>query len=38
MTGPKNARGETTWGGLAKEVRYWGEWVLKKALFRVFSG
>jgi len=30
MTGPKNARGETTWGGLAKEVRYWGEWVLKK--------
>jgi len=22
--------GETTWGGLAKEVRYWGEWVLKK--------
>jgi len=30
MTGPKNARGETTWGGLANEVRYWGEWVLKK--------
>jgi len=30
MTGPKNARGETTWGGLAKEVRYWGEWVLQK--------
>jgi putative DNA methylase len=30
MTGPNNARGETTWGGLAKEVRYWGEWVLKK--------
>ncbi|MBI4528435.1 MAG: DUF1156 domain-containing protein [Deltaproteobacteria bacterium] len=30
MTGPKNAKGETTWGGLAKEVRYWGEWVLKK--------
>jgi putative DNA methylase len=29
-TGPKDARGETTWGGLAKEVRYWGEWVLKK--------
>jgi putative DNA methylase len=31
MTGPKNERGETTWGGLAKEVRYWGEWVLKQA-------
>ncbi|HOL04926.1 MAG TPA: DUF1156 domain-containing protein [Syntrophorhabdaceae bacterium] len=30
MTGPKNAKGETTWGGLANEVRYWGEWVLKK--------
>jgi len=30
MTGPKNSKGETTWGGLAKEVRYWGEWVLKK--------
>jgi putative DNA methylase len=28
MSGPKNARGETTWGGLAEEVRYWGEWVL----------
>jgi putative DNA methylase len=30
MSGPKNANGETTSGGLAKEVRYWGEWVLKK--------
>jgi putative DNA methylase len=30
MTGPKNAKGETTWGGLADEIRYWGEWVLKK--------
>lgn len=30
MNGPKNAKGETTWGGLADEVRYWGEWVLKK--------
>jgi putative DNA methylase len=30
MTGPTNDRNETTWGGLAKEVRYWGEWVLKK--------
>ena len=30
MTGPKNAKGETSWGGLANEVRYWGEWVLKK--------
>jgi putative DNA methylase len=30
MTGPKNERGETTWGGLAPEVSYWGRWVLKK--------
>jgi putative DNA methylase len=30
MTGPTNAKNETTWGGLAKEVRYWGEWVLKQ--------
>ena len=30
MTGPKNAKGETTWGGLAEEIRYWGEWVLEK--------
>jgi putative DNA methylase len=30
MTGSKNERGESTWGGLAEEVRYWGHWVLKK--------
>jgi len=30
MTGPKSAKGETTWGGLAEEVRYWGNWVLGK--------
>jgi putative DNA methylase len=30
MSGPKNDKGETTWGGLAEEVRYWGEWVLNK--------
>jgi putative DNA methylase len=30
MTGPKNAAGEPTWGGLADEVRYWGNWVLGK--------
>lgn len=30
MTGAKNAKGETTWGGLAEEVRYWGNWVLEK--------
>ena len=30
MTGPKNKKGETTWGGLAEEVRYWGNWVLEK--------
>ena len=29
MTGPKNDHGEMTWGGLAKEVRYWGDQVLK---------
>lgn len=29
MTGPKNANGETTWGGLADEVRYWGNRVLE---------
>lgn len=31
MTGPKNEKGETTWGGLAEEVRFWGDWVLTKA-------
>lgn len=30
MTGPRNAKGETTWGGLAEEVRYWGNWVLDR--------
>ena len=30
MTGSKNAKGETTWGGLAEEVRHWGDWVLQK--------
>ena len=30
MTGPKDERGEPTWGGLADEVRYWGEWVLRR--------
>jgi putative DNA methylase len=30
MTGPKNDKGETTWGVIADEVNYWGEWVLKK--------
>ncbi len=30
MTGPKNAQGETTWGGLSAEVRYWGNWVLDR--------
>lgn len=28
MTGPKNAKGEATWGGLAKELHYWGKLVL----------
>jgi putative DNA methylase len=30
MTGPKNTRGEMTWGGLAAEMRHWGTWVLNK--------
>ena len=30
MTGPPGPDGKPTWGGLAAEVRYWGEWVLKK--------
>jgi putative DNA methylase len=30
MIGAKNLKGETTWGGLAEEVRYWGNWVLQK--------
>jgi putative DNA methylase len=30
MAGPKNANGEPTWGGLAEEVRYWGNWVLDR--------
>jgi putative DNA methylase len=30
MTGPKNEKGETTWGSLPEEVRYWGNWVLGK--------
>jgi putative DNA methylase len=29
MTGPKN-HDETTWGGLAAEIRYWGNWILEK--------
>jgi putative DNA methylase len=30
MTGPKYEKSENTWGGLAEEVRYWGNWVLEK--------
>ena len=30
MTGPVDADGRPTWGGLAKEVEYWGKWVLEK--------
>jgi putative DNA methylase len=35
MTGPKNAQGGTTWGGLAEEVRYWGNWVLKQVKLEI---
>jgi len=30
MTGPNNGREKPTWGGLAAEVRYWGNWVLNR--------
>lgn len=30
-TGPKNKNGQTTWGGLANEVRHWGKWLLDAA-------
>lgn len=30
MTGPVDERNQPTWGGLAKEVQYWGNWVLKQ--------
>jgi putative DNA methylase len=30
MIGTKNSKGENTWGGLAEEVRYWGNQVLQK--------
>ncbi|MEW6199183.1 MAG: DUF1156 domain-containing protein [Planctomycetota bacterium] len=31
MTGPRQAGGlSSTWGGLAEEVRYWGNWVLER--------
>ncbi|MHC4234577.1 MAG: hypothetical protein ACYSUQ_05630, partial [Planctomycetota bacterium] len=30
ITGPKNAKGETAWGGLADKVGYWGNWMLEK--------
>jgi putative DNA methylase len=30
MTGPKNGKGESTWGGLTSEVRYWGNWIAKQ--------
>lgn len=28
--GAKRSDGETTWGGLAEEVRYWGNWILQQ--------
>jgi len=30
MTGQEDEEGNPTWGGLAEEVRYWGNWVLRK--------
>ena len=29
-TGLKNASGESTWGGLAEEIRHWGNWVFER--------
>jgi len=29
MTGPAGEDGNPTWGGLAKEVEYWGKWVIE---------
>lgn len=37
MTGPKNTKGDTTWGGLAEEVRYWGNWVLTQVKAEIGS-
>ena len=37
MTGPKNEKGETTWGGFAKEVNYWGKSALKRAKAEIGS-
>lgn len=34
-TGPKDAKGEHTWGGLTEEVRYWANWVLEKVRFEI---
>jgi len=31
MTGPPGKEGQLTWGGLAKEVEYWGNWVIEQA-------
>ena len=33
---PEERQGEATWGGLAEEVRYWGDWVLERV--RIESG
>jgi putative DNA methylase len=31
MMGEPNQNGERTWGGLAKEIRYWGNWIIERA-------
>lgn len=35
MTGPRNEIGENTWGGLAAEVHYWGNWVVERVRAKV---
>jgi len=30
MTGPPGPDGQPTWGGLAEEVRWWGNWVIER--------
>ena len=33
--GTPDEKNQTTWGGLSKEVQYWGEWVLNRALSEI---
>jgi putative DNA methylase len=35
MTGLKNEQGESTWGGLANEIRHWGKWVVDQVRLEI---